>query len=316
VPGDHTFSGSSQTVGVQVNSIVNTFTGDRTQVQAWVVDPTTRGDPSGLYQSHQFNLENPQNHRDTLSVQPRAGQDWLTALFDWHPDATDIATRHLCIMANVFVDGIEGASKGGPDVLNPCTDQHQAQANINVVAAAAPGPHGPRSAQFSFFVPGPSALMKAEETIVRAVAVPQDQRLSPVIQEHLLRQPFVDLVDGEQTPEADEPSCCLTEPRERIRLRGGGRLVLTHSDGRAEVHPAKAPPDRVGIRHENELSEKHALTLRPGTSIPLRLEVEIAQADPGAVHELDVVETLLDGTVVGGLRVIFLLGFDWWEACC
>ncbi len=311
----HNFGSGSTKVGVQVSNITQVWPGDRIWVQAWVVDPTTRASASGLHQSTQFNSENPANKRQTLTTQPaNAGEDWVKAEFNWHPSAADIATGHLCIMANVWSETPEGVALLKPDAVNPCADQHHAQANVNVIPVGMMK-RQPFPGRFNFFVPGPDARVTTEETLVRAVPVPEELRMSPVIQEHLLRNAFVDLVGGEEMAGGVDPDCCLTEPLERIRLRGGGRLVLAHSDGRAELHPAREPFEELRIVGEEEVFDDGRLILRPDASIPLRLEGQIPEEGPGAVHEVDVVETLPDGTVVGGIRVVFLVGFDWWDAC-
>ena len=242
----HNFGSGSTKVGVQVSNITQVWPGDRIWVQAWVVDPTTRASASGLHQSTQFNSENPANKRQTLTTQPaNAGEDWVKAEFNWHPSAADIATGHLCIMANVWSETPEGVALLKPDAVNPCADQHHAQANVNVIPVGMMK-RQPFPGRFNFFVPGPDARVTTEETLVRAVPVPEELRMSPVIQEHLLRNAFVDLVGGEEMAGGVDPDCCLTEPLERIRLRGGGRLVLAHSDGRAELHPRGNPSKNSG----------------------------------------------------------------------
>jgi hypothetical protein len=230
-----------------------------------------------------------------------------TVHIDWYPTNVEVAINggHLCIAVNVYDLGGDGAPlTAGAFNLN---DEHMAQRNIHIVVA----PAGLQQAiflPFSFYLPEAELLPTGEkEALLRAEPVPQERVLTPVIQEQLLSSSTVTLVGGKPTPEADVPGPCLTEPRGRIRLRGGGELVLAR--GEFPIHPAD-PICQVALGgRERPAGRRAELQVVPqrGRPLPVTAQFEIRpDGKPGGVEEFDFVCELGDGQVAGGLRVVLL----------
>jgi hypothetical protein len=230
-----------------------------------------------------------------------------TVHIDWYPTTLEVAINsgHLCIAVNVFDLGGDGAPlTAGAFNLN---DEHMAQRNIHIVVAPA-ALREPVFLPFSFYLPEAELLPAFEkEALVRVDRVPPERVLTPVIQEQLLSSTTVTLVGGKPTPEADLPGLCLTEPRGRIRLRGGGELVLAR--GEFPIHPAD-PICQVTLggeeRPEGRRAELQVVPQR-GRPLPVTAQFEIRpEGKPGGVEEFDFVCELGDGQVAGGLRVVLL----------
>ena len=201
----------------------------------------------------------------------------------------------------------DGGGDGSPLTAGAfnLSDPHMAQRNIHIVQAP-PGVRAP--VQFGFFVPEAELIPDGgKEIVLRVEPVPPERVLTPVIREQLLASNTVTLVGGEPTPGADVPGPCLTEPRERIRLRGGGELVLAR--GEVPIHPARyAVPEVVlGSQGQRE-GPKGALHVAPqhGRRLPVTAQFMITPEDePGAVHEFDIIREG-GGKAAGGLRVVLL----------
>jgi hypothetical protein len=232
-----------------------------------------------------------------------------TVHMDWYPTNTEanINGGHLCIAVNVFdLGGNDGAPlTSGPVNLN---DEHMAQRNIHIVVA----PAQLREAiflPFSFYLPEAELLPTFDkEALVRVDRVPPERVLTPVIQEQLLSSNTVTMVGGKPTPEADAPGICLTEPRGRIRLRGGGDLVLAR--GEFPIHPADPVCELAALGDQEPLEGRRGeLQFVPqrGRPQPITAQFEIRpEGRPGGVEEFDFVCELDDGQLAGGLRVVLL----------
>jgi hypothetical protein len=180
-----------------------------------------------------------------------------------------------------------------------------AQRNIHIVKAP-PGLRAPIS--FGFFVPEAELLPAGEkEILLRVDLVPAERVLTPVIREQLLASTTVTLTGGKPTPEANAPGPCLGEPRERIRLRGGGQLVLAR--GNVPIHPASDPaPQVVLVNQDQPKGSKGPIRVvpKPGRRLPVTVQFRISpEAKPGGVREFDIIQEG-DGKVVGGMRIVVL----------
>jgi hypothetical protein len=226
------------------------------------------------------------------------------AHIDWYPLSSEVNINggHICIAANVYDAAGDGAALvAGAFNLS---DEHMAQRNIGIEVA--PGPRAPM--RFSFYVPEAELMPAGEKEVqIRVQPVPREQVLTPVIREQLLASTTVTLAGGEPTPEAGRPGPYLNEPRERIRLRGGGELVLAR--GKVPIHPAKYPlPEVVLVNQEQPEGSTHPIRVvpRPGRRLPITAQLKISpDAEPGGVHEFDII-CEGGGGVTGGLRVVVL----------
>jgi hypothetical protein len=231
-----------------------------------------------------------------------------TVHMDWYPTDAEVAVNggHICIAANVYDTGGDGAPlTAGAFTLS---DQHMAQRNIHLII----GPARLTEAlllPLSFYVPEAELLpADAKEVLVRVDSVDKELVLTSVIREQLLATDLVTLVGGKPTPEADVPGVCLSEPRERIRLRGGGELVL--ADQEAPIHPSKHRPPKVVLGdYERPDGREASLQVSPrrGRPTPVTARFEfVPDKDPGGVHEFDIVCEAGDGELAGGLRVVLV----------
>jgi hypothetical protein len=294
-------------IGINVGRQGGGFDPALVTVQAWVCNPSagvgasTKNLKSANGQSGLTAHFGP-NSVDFSSVQ--------TAHIDWFPTDTEVTVNggHICIAANVYDSDSDGAAlTSGPINLG---DPHTAQRNISIILAP-PGFAEPAQQQFFFFLPEAELLPDdVEELLVRVDPVPEERALTPVIQEQLLATGFVDLVGGEPVPEAKLPAECLDEPRQRIRLRGGGELVLTGGDVR--IHPTEEIIERVFLssqKHE-EVTDRYAelrVVPRRGRAHPLSAHFVIEpQGKPGGVQEVDLVLRSDKDQLLGGIRVVLL----------
>ena len=232
-----------------------------------------------------------------------------TIQIDWYPTDKDVLVNggHICIAANVYDLGGDGTVlTSGPINLS---DPHMAQRNISIVLAPA-GLHAP--VPFSFYIPEAELMPAGEREIVLQVEpVPAERVLTSVIREQLLASTTVTLVGGKPTPEANAPSPCLSEPRERIRLRGGGELVLAR--GNVPIHPANDPPPEVAlVNQEQPAGSKGPVRIipRPGRRLPVTAQFTMSpEARPGGVREFDII-LQGSGEITGGIRVVVLTDAD------
>jgi hypothetical protein len=224
---------------------------------------------------------------------------------DWYPTSAEAAINggHVCIAANVY----DTAGDGAPLTAGAfnLSDVHMAQRNIHI-ALAPPGMRAPM--MFSFYVPEAELVPAGEKEFrLRVEPVAIDRVLTPVIREQLLATPAVTLAGEKPTPEGEAPGPSLGEPRERIRLRGGGELVLAR--GNVPIHPANDPaPEVVLVNQEQPEGSKGPLRIvpRPGRRLPVTAQLKISpEAKPGDVHEFDII---LEGggANAGGIRVVVL----------
>ena len=228
-----------------------------------------------------------------------------TVHIDWYPTSTEVAINggHICIAANVYDTAGDGAplTAGGFDL----SDVHMAQRNIHIIQA----PQMMRAPMlFSFYLPEAELMPVGEKEFrLRVEPVTTERVLTPVIREQLLATAAVMLSGGRPTPEADAPGICLSEPRERILLRGGGELVLAR--GNVPIHPANDPaPEVILVNQEQPLGSADPLriVLRPGRRLPVTAQLKISpEAKPGDVHEFDIILEGGGGNA-GGIRVVVL----------
>jgi hypothetical protein len=205
---------------------------------------------------------------------------------DWTPLASDLtsigasttADLHVCLLANVY--STAGVGDGaivpppGPPVLNVATNRHHAQHNI----ALHPVPAGMKKFHVRFWAGNPFAR-GTQAFGVAAV---------PVLEAALGRDDLARLARGRWL-------------REDPELPGrGGRPVLSRERlGTVALHPERKAlrPHRAGPKLE--------LELEPGKPRPITLEVEVPDAEPGALHVLDLVQHGKRG-IVGGARALLL----------
>jgi hypothetical protein len=227
------------------------------------------------------------------------------------PEDTRLAGRHVCIIANVYgtIDNIaDGRAIQGPLTSPlPLTDHHHAQRNITILTGGkSNAPH------LVLVLPEPKLLPPtlADKALIRVQPVAAARALTPVVREQLLTNPNVMLLGGKPTPEADKAALgTLNEPRERIRLRGGGTLVL--AQGEKEIHASSRSAPTVHLSADDgkgETTDMRTIVPLPGRSIPVTARFELLADDPGAVQELDLVLEGEDGAIAGGIRVVILHG--------
>jgi hypothetical protein len=240
----------------------------------------------------------------------------------WTPTTQDQTQygNHVCIAANVYDTTTTDGNALTSGLIQPLgTDQHQAQLNISIV----PAPHRMAStARLFFFIPAAEYLPPeaAKLALVRVTAVEGERVLAPVVRERILATAGVTLMGGKPTPEANRPSACLDEPRERIRLRGGGELVLANTETR--IHRAEQPVRQVVLSGRDETDgdyrsaaerggaqgAERRYTPLTGMMIPVTAAFDVPN-EPGGVHEFDIV-LQTGNTVVGGMRAVLVSGLD------
>jgi hypothetical protein len=224
---------------------------------------------------------------------------------DWYPTNAEASVNggHICIAVNVYDTGGDGSplAEGAFNL----SDQHMAQRNISIVAPL--GLTKPMWIPFSFYVAQAELLPEAKEVRVHVDRLDEELVLTPVVREQLLANGLATLAGGKPTPEADAPGICLSEPRERIRLRGGGDLVLAGHE--APIHASKQPAPRVVLGDYQRPDGEARLQIAPrrGRPTPVTAWFEfLPDKEPGGVHEVDIVSETDDGQLAGGLRVVLV----------
>jgi hypothetical protein len=283
--------------------------------------------------------------------------DYGTASVPWTPQATDNldfnaeGAAHICLAANLFYrapgdgGGAGGpSSQGGPlplynpaaqpvQIIFPCGDgpvdplshvpigRFHGQKNIQVLRAAA---GLVLVVVIWIFGWGAGAQVRVLELTERTGWT----ELPPVIREHLLALPFVDLAGGRErrqrtqkiTPELFEflvpkfgeellrAGPLPLEPRERARLAGGGQLVLAEKD--VPLQPAERPLDEIPIEGAGK-QEGNAFEVTVGPKDRERVAIDLGAAEkdrPGTVRIMDLVERDGEGGIIGGTTFVTVAG--------
>lgn len=122
--------GVPNTINVRVHNISANDIAD-VNVEAWVCDYTVGVGPSGGIPSAGGSLP----MTGFIATIPANSQRTAVCSPAWTPLASDVATfnGHVCIAANCFSDGGDGASVIG-EPLKICCDSHHAQRNIAIKA--------------------------------------------------------------------------------------------------------------------------------------------------------------------------------------
>jgi hypothetical protein len=294
-------------IGINVGRQGGGFDPATVTVQLWVCNPTI-----GVGASN-GNLASAGGASGMIATIPANSANFnalQTVHHNWFPTSGEVAVNngHICIAANVYdTDGDGSPITSGPITLS---DEHMAQRNISIVLAPAMFAE-PAQAEFSFYIADADLLPEVlEEPIIQVEPVPEERTLTPVIQEQLLAVGLGDLLGGEPVPEAELPGELLEEPRERLRLRGGGELVLTGGD--APIHLSDKLVSRVALSsqkfEEVERSTRLRVIPRRGRAIPLTAHFEIEpHGRPGGVQEFDITLRGKDEPI-GGIRVVVVTG--------
>ena len=150
--------------------------------------------------------------------------------------------------------------------------------------------------------------------------------LDETLREHLLAHPLIELAGGRErrqrmrklTPEMFkllEPEFgeellqagpLPAEPRERARLAGGGRLVLT-SDPKISLQLANTPLEEIAIEGPAGERGSDIEVVPSGADTPEKVAVDLraSEADPpGTLRIFDLVERHRSGALVGGTTFI------------
>jgi len=269
-------------------------------VQLWVSDYTLGVGPAGFHAGMSIppaGLEDP-----ALDALPPSAR---LAKIPWTPLAGDFfnvdanGNAHMCIGANAFIDGVDGARMPPPDNVDIWNEPHHAQLNISIldagdgIARVRMVAHNPDPEEAGLFV------LAAER--VRG-------RLGPIDREHLLAVPHVRRIGGEKFDPRKFKR--RDEPLERIELRHGGTLVVGRD--KTPLHRSKRGLERIALEGPRGGGEqKLELELPPHDpeAKPTIVETHLRLADPedwGGVEAVDVVQRRHDGELIGGARVVVL----------
>ena len=310
-PGNSTATvGTAADVYVQVDRIGGGSDTNLVEVQAWVCHSTTSPGPSGAVLSSAGGAGGMSG-----VISPGLNYPQIADEGSWTPlpgDVDDANTGlHSCIAVNAFEYGGNDGVQMTTGYIDPVNVQQQGQRNISIVPAAQPI----KMISYPFRVPAGAQLGihdPLQKSVVRVAGVQGHGALGDVVKEELLKSRLIHLHGGKPVPEVGMHRRMLREPLQRAMMRGGGELALARTPEHMPLFPAQRPVSDLRVFGEGGAGREIDITPRAGVILPMRVNFELPDERPGAVHEFDITQTRADGLVLGGIRVVVVRGLAWW----